>query len=131
MRILLIPTTKLALLCTALAGALLMFSHSAQALSIRDADASLGDRSRSTYVNHLTDLAFRSDEGSSGQYLSPRSPTHRARSTERIEARNTSGRGPIIGGAPPKGTVPDGGTTAMLLGAALSVLGVARRYIKS
>jgi hypothetical protein len=27
--------------------------------------------------------------------------------------------------------VPDGGTTAMLLGAALSVLGVARRYLKS
>jgi VPDSG-CTERM motif len=27
--------------------------------------------------------------------------------------------------------VPDGGTTAMLLGAALSVLGVARRYIMS
>ena len=28
-------------------------------------------------------------------------------------------------------SVPDGGTTAMLLGAALSVLGLARRYIMS
>ena len=31
----------------------------------------------------------------------------------------------------PGGTVPDGGTTVMLLGAALSTLGVARRYLKS
>jgi hypothetical protein len=28
-------------------------------------------------------------------------------------------------------SVPDGGTTVMLLGGALSVLGVARRYLKS
>ena len=31
----------------------------------------------------------------------------------------------------PGGTVPDGGTTVMLLGAALSTLGVARRYLMS
>jgi hypothetical protein len=31
----------------------------------------------------------------------------------------------------PGGQVPDGGTTVMLLGAALSTLGVARRYLKS
>jgi hypothetical protein len=31
----------------------------------------------------------------------------------------------------PEGGVPDGGTTVMLLGAALSVLGLARRYLKS
>ena len=41
---------------------------------------------------------------------------------------------PIIGHVPPGGTgtpVPDGGTTAILLGAALSVLGFVRRYIMS
>ena len=31
----------------------------------------------------------------------------------------------------PTGTVPDGGTTVMLLGAALGALGMARRYLKS
>jgi hypothetical protein len=31
----------------------------------------------------------------------------------------------------PTGTVPDGGTTVMLLGAALGALGMARRYFKS
>ena len=31
----------------------------------------------------------------------------------------------------PLGTVPDGGTTVMLLGAALGALGIARRYLKS
>jgi hypothetical protein len=31
----------------------------------------------------------------------------------------------------PTGTVPDGGTTVMLLGAALSALGMARRFLKS
>jgi hypothetical protein len=34
-------------------------------------------------------------------------------------------------GSPGGGHVPDGGTTVMLLGAALSTLGVARRYLKS
>jgi hypothetical protein len=31
----------------------------------------------------------------------------------------------------PTGQVPDGGTTAMLLGAALGALGIARRFLKS
>jgi hypothetical protein len=34
-------------------------------------------------------------------------------------------------GINPLGTVPDGGTTVMLLGAALGALGMARRYLKS
>ena len=137
MRITLIPTTKLALLCTALAGASLMFSNSAQAFSIRDADASLGHRGRSTYLNHLIDLtglAVRSDQRSNEQYFRPSNSTRQALLTDGINSRNTASPGeiittPIIGGVP-GGTVPDGGTTAMLLGAALSVLGMARRYIR-
>jgi len=40
---------------------------------------------------------------------------------------------PIIGGAPKPGSgaVPDGGITAMLLGGALGVLGIARRYLRT
>jgi VPDSG-CTERM motif len=140
MRITLSPITKLALLCTALAGALLTFSNSAQAFSIRDADASLGHSERSTYVNHLTDLtgpAVRSDGRSNGQYFGPGNSTRQALSTDRINDRNTASPGRIItipnpGGVPGGGTgVPDGGTTVMLLGAALGALGVARRYLRS
>jgi len=38
---------------------------------------------------------------------------------------------PSVGGIPGSGTVPDGGITAMLLGAALGVLGIARRYLRT
>jgi hypothetical protein len=138
MRITFIPTTKLALLCTALVGALLTFSNSAQAFSIRDADASLGNRGRPTYVNHLTDLtgwAVRSDERFNGQYFSSGNLTRHVVLPHHMNA----GRGigvitiPSIGGVPSAGTgrVPDGGITAMLLGTALGALGIARRYIRS
>ena len=120
MRITLSPITKLPLLCTALAGALLTFSNSAQAFSIRDADAFLGHSERSTYVNHLTDLtgpAVRSDERSNGHYFGPGNSTRQAQSTDRINDRNTASPGRIItipnpSGVPGSGTgVPDGGTT--------------------
>ncbi len=37
---------------------------------------------------------------------------------------------PAIGGGPGVVSVPDGGTTVMLLGAALGALGMARRFLK-
>ena len=135
MRITLIPTTKLTFLCTALAGALLTFSNGAQALSIRDADASLGHRGRPTYVNHMTDLtglAVRSDERFNGQSFSSGNSTRHVVLPDHMNADRSVQviTTPIISGVP-SGRVPDGGITAMLLGTALGVLGIARRYIRS
>jgi hypothetical protein len=45
----------------------------------------------------------------------------------RVAGKATTG----FAGGPSGGTVPDGGTTVMLLGAALGALGMARRYIMS
>jgi hypothetical protein len=128
MRITLIPITKLALLCTALAGALLTFSNSASAFTIRDAGSD-----QSTSVNHLTGIAVRSDERANVWSLRPDYSRLQAGLTDRM---NTAGSREIItiptpGGIPGGGTgVPDGGTTAMLLGAALGVIGMAKRYIR-
>jgi VPDSG-CTERM motif len=143
MRIILIPTTKLALLCTALAGALLTFSNSAQAVSIRDAHelglAKFGAPSRyidgSSYVNRLIGMALRNNERSKGQYFPSGNSTRNVVLPDHMNA----GRSvevitiPTIGGVPGSGTggVPDGGITAMLLGTALGALGMARRYIRN
>jgi hypothetical protein len=120
MRITLIPTIKLAFLCTALAGALLTFSNSASAFSIRDAGMSSGY----------------SEERVNVLYLRPDNSRLQAVLTDHTNAHNAIGSretitAPTLGGVPGKGTgVPDGGMTAMLLGGALSLLGVARRYIR-
>jgi hypothetical protein len=61
-----IPTIKLALLCTALAGAFLVFTPSAHALTIGDGHElgfvnygiPSGDSDRLTYVNHLIGMAL-------------------------------------------------------------------------
>ena len=136
MRMTLIPTTKLTLICAALAGALLIFGNSASAFTIRDASASSGSSDTSTFVNHLAGMAVRNDERSNVWSLRPDNSRHQAVLIDRMNSRNTAGSReiittPTLGGVPGSGTgVPDGGTTVMLLGAALSALGVARRYIR-
>jgi hypothetical protein len=135
MKIRTVLTTKLSLLCAALVAALLMFADKANAVSIRDADASLGYGDRSTYVNHLADVALSSDKRSNGQYF----PSDNVRPNVVLPDHMNAGRSvevitsPIIGGVPGGvgGPVPDGGITAMLLGAALGALGIARRYIRN
>jgi hypothetical protein len=75
MKINLIPTRKLALLCTALAGALLAFSPNAKALTIGD-DHELGfvefgipssEQDRVNYTNHLIGMALGSTDQALGQ----------------------------------------------------------------
>ena len=66
MKINIIPTTKFALLLTAVAAALLTFTPSARALTIGDAHElgfvnfgiPSGDSDRLTYVNHLVGMAL-------------------------------------------------------------------------
>ena len=127
-----VPTTKLALLCAALIAALLMFANKASAVSIRDA-SHYGDGS--TYVRHLIGMAPRHDEMSNGQYSSSDISSRHVVLPDHTNADRSVRviTTPIIGGDPSPvggGRVPDGGITAMLLGTALGVLGIARRYIK-
>jgi len=191
MKINLIPTRKLALLCTALAGALLAFTPNAKALTIGDTHE-LGfvnfgipssEQDRANYVNHLIGMGLGTSDQAFGQtfFRSNNSfgplptavvvgPTVTFQNPPSVVSINIgtglytylfakydgpnygsevwyigdlSGTITIPGFAGRYGLsgytlfgpggqgVPDGGTTAMLLGAALSVLGVARRYIMS
>jgi hypothetical protein len=186
MKINLISTRKLALLCTVLAGALLAFSHSARALTIGDTHElgfvnfgiPSGDTDRMNYVNHLIGMALGTTDQAFGQTFF-RSNNAFGSLPQAVLAGHVSGTstsinlgagglytylfakydGPNYGSevwyvgdlsgiitipatagryglsgwtlfGPGVPGVPDGGTTAMLLGAALSALGVARRYIK-
>lgn len=178
-------TTKLALLCTALVGAMLAFSNNAKALTIGDAHElgfvnygiPSGDQARTTYVNHLIGMALGTSDKADGQTYF-RSNNSFSPLPTAVWALNGTGTsinlgaggmytylfakydGPNYGSevwyvgdlsgiitipatagryglsgwtlfGPGTGTgVPDGGTTAMLLGAALGALGVARRYLK-
>jgi hypothetical protein len=145
MKIRTVPPNRLALLCTAVVAAMLIFSDRASAVSIRDGHelglVQFGAPSRhsdgSAYINNLIGMAFRSDERANGYFRSDASTRH-AVATDHMNTGNAGGRSvevitiPSPGGIPGSGTgVPDGGTTAMLLGAALSVLGIARRYIRN
>jgi hypothetical protein len=82
-------------------------------------------------------MAVHSDERANGQYFRPDNSTPRAMLTDHMNARNAGSREiittPTIGGGPGGvgGAVRDGGITAMLLGAAVGALGVARRYIRT
>src|SRR5436189_6294432 len=75
MKLNIIPTIKLSLLCTALAGAFLAFSPSAHALTIGDAHElgfvnfgiPSGDADRLTYVNHLIGMALGTSDKADGQ----------------------------------------------------------------
>jgi len=184
MKINIIPTTKFALLLTAVAAALLTFTPSARALTIGDAHElgfvnfgiPSGDSDRLTYVNHLIGMIpgtsdkadgqtyFRSGNnfgslapavlgglvdgtstsinlGAGGTYLylfaKYDGPNY---GSEVWYVGDLSGMITIpatAGGYGLSGwtlfgsaaTIPDGGTTVMLLGAALGALGMARRYI--
>jgi len=186
MKINIIPTTKFALLLTAVAAALLTFTPSARALTIGDAHElgfvnfgiPSGDSDRLTYVNHLIGMTpgtsdkadgqtyFRSGNnfgslapavlgglvdgtstsinlGAGGTYLylfaKYDGPNYGSEVWYVGDLSGTITIPATAGGYGLSGwtlfgsaaTTPDGGTTVMLLGAALSVLGMARRYIKS
>jgi len=186
MKINIIPTTKFALLLTAVAAALLTFTPSARALTIGDAHElgfvnfgiPSGDSDRLTYVNHLIGMIpgtsdkadgqtyFRSGNnfgslapavlgglvdgtstsinlGAGGTYLylfaKYDGPNYGSEVWYVGDLSGTITIPATAGGYGLSGwtlfgsaaTTPDGGTTVMLLGAALSVLGMARRYIKS
>ena len=184
-----IPTSKLALFCTAIAGALFTFSQSANAIALQIGDSHelgfvnygipAGDGDRLTYVNHLIGMALGTSDKADGQTYF-RSNNAFSQLPQAVLAGSKQGKTTTInlgaGGlytyllakydGPNYGTevwyvgdqsgiitipaaagrydlsgwmlfgpgvagVPDGGTTAMLLGAALSVLGIARRFITS
>ena len=137
--------TKFVSLCSLLVGGLLTFSNSATAFSIRDAhearsvpsSAASRHNDESSYVNNLIGMFLRSDERSNAfrsDNVRPHLVLHDhaaapAAGRRSVEVRMPSG---WVFGPPPRGSgVPDGGITAMLLGAALGALGIARRYIRS
>jgi hypothetical protein len=186
MKINIISTTKLAILCTAIAGALFTFSHSARALTIGDTHElgfvqfgiPSGDSDRLTYVNHLIGMALGGHDFADGQEYF-RSMNSFASLPIAVLAGHVNGTttsidlgaggtytylfakydGPNYGSevwyvgdlsgvitipataggyglsgwtlfGPGVPGVPDGGTTAMLLGTALGALGMARRFLK-
>jgi hypothetical protein len=141
MKITTVLTTKLALLCAALVAALLMFADKASAVSIRDAhefglakfDASSRHIDGSTYINNLIGMALRSNEMANRQYFGSDTSTPHVLVIDRALNSRETITIPSIGGVPNPGSgaVPDGGITAMLLGAALGALGIARRYLKT
>jgi len=186
----LIPTRKLALLCTAFCAAMLAFSNNAKALTIGDSHE-LGfvnfgipssEQDRANYTNHLIGMALGTQDDAMGQHFTRSNhsfgplptavvvtPTVTTPNPTALISINLGAGGlytylfakydgpnygsevwyvgdlsgiitiPGFAGryglsgytlfGPGGQGVPDGGTTAMLLGAALSVLGVARRYI--
>ena len=141
MKIKTVPATRLALFCTALVVAWLMLSDRANAVSIRDAHEldliQFGASSRhsdgSTYINNLIGMAFRSNEMANRQYFRSDTSTRHVVLPDHMNAGRSVGiiTIPTIGGVPGTTRVPDGGITAMLLGAALGVLGIARRYLRT
>ncbi|HET6888719.1 MAG TPA: hypothetical protein VFH87_12445 [Candidatus Udaeobacter sp.] len=136
MKIRTVPTTKLAFLCAALVAALLTFAGKASAVSIRDAHefgASSRHSDGSTYINNLIGMTLRSHEMANRQYFGSDTSTPRVLVIDRALHNRETITSPSIGGVRPPGSgaVPDGGITAMLLGGALSALGMARRYLRT
>lgn len=140
MKIETVPATRGALFCTALLAAWFMLSDRANAVSIRDAHelglVQFGASSRhsdgSTYINNLIGMALRSNEMANRQYFGSDTSTPRVLVIDRALNYRETITIPSIGGVPKPGSgVPDGGITAMLLGAALGGLGIARRYLKT
>jgi hypothetical protein len=140
MKIQTVPTTRLALFCTVLVVAWFMLGDRANAVSIRDAHelalVQFGASSRhsdgSTYINNLIGMALRSNEMANRQYFGSDTSTPRVLVIDRALNYRETITIPSIGGVPKPGSgVPDGGITAMLLGAALGGLGIARRYLKT
>jgi hypothetical protein len=186
MKIKLISTTKLALLCTAVCAAMFAFSNNANALTIGD-DHEIGfvefgipsgDQDRLNYVNHLIGMALGSEDDALGQHFT-RSTNDFGTLPTAVLAGHVNGTstsidlgagglytylfakydGPNYGSevwyvgdlsgiitipataggyglsgwtlfGPGVPGVPDGGTTAMLLGMGFGALGMARRFLK-
>jgi hypothetical protein len=145
MKIKTVPTTRLALFCTALVAAWFMLSDRASAVSIREArelglvqfGASSRHNDGSTYINNLIGMALRSNEMANRQYLRSDNLTPHAVLIDHMNRGHALGSRerimvPVPGGVPkPSSGVPDGGITAMLLGAALGALGIAKRYLRT
>jgi hypothetical protein len=135
-------TIKLPLLCTALFS-VVAFSQNVRGLTIGGSDElgfanfgiPSGDPHRLTYVNHLIGMSRVTEEGVN--HATPRAVDNHVNSGQAGDLRRVIqvSRPAIVprlsitppGGAGGKG-VPDGGITAMLLGAALGALGIARRF---
>jgi hypothetical protein len=190
MKLNLIPTKKIVLLCTAMCAAMFAFSHNANALTIGngdphylgliDANGNIGDPGRAAYINYLIGLAVNTSGTFNGDPVT-RSANNFSSLPNAVQFANpVNGTGTSVPlgtaglysylwahyGGPGGGTikvwyvgdlsgtitipgsdghdlsgwallgpggagVPDGGTTVMLLGAALGALGMARRFIKS
>lgn len=185
MKINIIPTTKLAMLCTAFCAAMLAFTPNVRALTIGDGHElgfvqfgiPSGDSDRLTYVNHLIGMALGTTDVADGQTytrsnndfgpLSPATLTGHVNGTSTSIDLGAGGTylylfakydGPNYGSEVwyvgdlsgvitipataggyglsgwtlfgSTGSVPDGGTTVMLLGAALGALGMVRRALK-
>jgi hypothetical protein len=186
MKINIIPTNKLAMLCTAVCAAMLAFTHNTSALTIGDGHElgfvefgiPSGDQDRLNYVNHLIGMALGTTDQTLGQTFTRSNndfgPLAPAVLTNLLNGTSTSidlGAGgtylylfakydgpnygsevwyvgdlsgiitipataggyglsgwTLFGSA---GSVPDGGTTAMLLGMAFGALGMARRFLMS
>jgi len=190
MKMKLIPTTKLALLCTAVCATMLAFSNNVSALTIGDAHE-LGfvefgipssEQDRVNYTNHLIGMGLGTTDQALGQtftrsthdfgplptavIVNPTVTTPNPTATISIDIGSglytylfakydgpnygsevwyigdLSGTITIPGFAGQYGLsgytlfgpgtpgVPDGGTTAMLLGMAFGALGMARRFLK-
>src|SRR5215510_808415 len=192
MKIKLIPTSKLALLCTAVCATMFSFSNSAKALTVGDNHelgfiiaGNVGLAERMLFVNHLIGMAAPSSDTFNGNsftrssnfaspFVLPAATTSPGTVTTvnppatvsinigslrtftylyaKYDGPNAGSEVWYIGdlsgtitipgflgqyglsgytlfGTGPTG-VPDGGTTAMLLGAALGALGMARRFLK-
>lgn len=185
MKIKLIPTSKLALLCTAVCATMLAFSNNAKALTIGDdhelgfiVAGNVGDANRTLFVNHLLGMANGANETFMGNDFTRSNNTFGgATLPTAVFHHNGSGTSVNLGAGglysylyakydgnnagtevwyvgdlsgtitipgflgqyalsgwtlfgPGGQGVPDGGTTAMLLGAALGALGIARRFLK-
>ncbi|HSS17496.1 MAG TPA: VPDSG-CTERM sorting domain-containing protein [Candidatus Dormibacteraeota bacterium] len=184
MKINIIPTTKIAMLCAAFCAALFAFNPNARALTIGDEHelgfivaGNVGDATRTLFVNHLIGMALGDSDTFMGNDFT-RSMNDFGTLPTAVFDHNGTGTSVNLGGGglysylyakydgPNAGSevwyvgdlsgvitipgflgqyglsgwtlfgpggqgVPDGGTTLMLLGAALGALGMARRYIKS
>jgi hypothetical protein len=184
MKLNIIRTTKLAMLCTAVCAAMLAFSPNANALTIGDTheigfvDFGIpsGDQDRTDYVNHLIGMGLGTQDDFGGQHFTRSNNSFGSLPTAVFALNGTSTSinlgaggtysylfakydGPNYGSevwyvgdlsgiitipataggyglsgwtlfGPGGQGVPDGGTTAMLLGTALGALGMARRFLK-
>ena len=140
MKISILRTIKLPLLCAALFG-VLAFSQNVQGLTIGDSHE-LGfvnfgipssDADRIFYVNHLIGMARVTVNHPTPQAVDNHVNSGHAGELRTVIQVSRPAIVPRLSTSPPGGTtgkgVPDGGTTAMLLGVALGALGIARRFV--